>query len=950
VVAEPTASQAVAAVDLGRSPRSGWRGRSREWEVLAGLLREAERGRGGVLLLDGPSGMGKSRLLAEAIGTAADRGFNVARGTADEAARLAPLAPLMAALGESTQALLACHETARSNAVDVRLWLVEQLQARLEERAARGPHLVTLDDLHWADPTTLLALRKLIPELASYPLVWILCRTTGGGASDVDRLFDVLGREGATRMTLEALGDQAVAEVVTDVLGAPPDPALLALAAGADGNPFLLVELLGGLHDEGAVEIGDGQARLVSQRLPQRVQWVARNRLGRLSRQARHLLQVAAVLGRSFEANDLADLLGEPPSRLLPTIEEVEAAGVVVPADDLLTFRHDLLWRAVTETVSVPVRQALHRQAAEMLLSRGGSAITAAAHLLHSARPGDTEALAGLDRAVREVLPSSPQTAADLALRALELTVPSDPGRFGRTVTAIYALTTAGRLVEAVTLAGTALGRTTLPCEAARLRYERANTLLLAGRPAHAVAEATKALDQQGLSDELRGLAEQVLFRGMFAGHDRRGRTRAEAVVAAGERHSPPARAGAHVLLTTIAWAEGRAADAMGHVREATRVAVGGPLHVQHAHPRLHLVSLLTDMRELEEAEIVLRAADEEITALGHTAYAACPALFRARLRLPQGRLDDAAAEADAGLSTADELDTHAFDLLGLAVLVIVAVCRGDLDTAARQAERYESRHQGGRGATYGMAWGNWALALAADARQGPGSAMEAVRVSFKEPIQQCRLLMTEPNAAPWLTRTALAVGDRSTAETIVAMAERLACDNPGFPTLAASAAHAHGILHNDPTALADAAATHRGPWSRASAAEDLGALHAGTPAGPARDAAIHSLDQALLAYQDVGAARDVTRVRARLRDLGARRRHWSQSERPVSGWASLTDTERNIATLVAHGLTNPQVATRMFISPHTVKFHLRQIFRKLQIGSRVELARLAGNNAPTSA
>ncbi|MBV9449707.1 MAG: helix-turn-helix transcriptional regulator, partial [Streptosporangiaceae bacterium] len=76
-------------------------------------------------------------------------------------------------------------------------------------------------------------------------------------------------------------------------------------------------------------------------------------------------------------------------------------------------------------------------------------------------------------------------------------------------------------------------------------------------------------------------------------------------------------------------------------------------------------------------------------------------------------------------------------------------------------------------------------------------------------------------------------------------------------------------------------------------------------------------------------------------RRLGVRRRHWTTAQRPVQGWASLTDTERGIAELVAEGLTNRQAAERMFISAHTVAFHLRQIFRKLSIGSRVELARL---------
>ena len=75
---------------------------------------------------------------------------------------------------------------------------------------------------------------------------------------------------------------------------------------------------------------------------------------------------------------------------------------------------------------------------------------------------------------------------------------------------------------------------------------------------------------------------------------------------------------------------------------------------------------------------------------------------------------------------------------------------------------------------------------------------------------------------------------------------------------------------------------------------------------------------------------------------MPVRRRHWSLSaDRPVSGWQSLTDTERVASELVAQGLNNQQVADQMYISVHTVAFHMRQIFRKLNIGSRVELARI---------
>jgi ATP/maltotriose-dependent transcriptional regulator MalT len=640
----------------------------------------------------------------------------------------------------------------------------------------------------------------------------------------------------------------------------------------------------------------------------------------------------------------------EPPSRLIPALEEAEAEAVVVPTGDQLTFRHDLLWRAVTETVTVPVRHALHRQAADMLLRRGGSAIPAAAHLMHYARPGDARALEGLDHAVNEVLPSSPQTAADLAVRALELTAPGDPGRIDRTVTAVYALTTSGRLPEAADFARTAMGQAQLPGQAARLRYELAYALLLAGRPQDAVVEAEKALGQPDLTGELRGLAEQVFLRTLYANHDfRRGQQLAEEILADVEHHSQASLVGAHMLLSYVSWGDGHAAEGLCHVREAVRVAPRDDAQARRVHPRLHLATLLTDMRMFEEADDQLHRVAEEIAEFGQTAYAASPAIFRARLRLAEGRLDDAAAEAQAGVAVADQIGMHAFVLFGLAVLITVAVHRGDIDTAAGYAQRYEERFR--EGVRFGMAWGGWSLALLADAREGPRKALEVLHTAYNEP-DECRwLLMSEPDAAAWLARAALAAGDRPAAEAVTVTAEQLARHNPDFPTLAASAAHARGILRGDRVTLAHAAAAHLGPWSRASAAEDLGVLltRSRQGGGAAADAAIESLDRALEGYQRTGALRDAARIRARLRKLGVRRRHWTQSERPVSGWSSLTDTERNVATLAAQGLTNPQVAAQMFVSPHTVKYHLRQVFRKLGIASRVELARLATEHASDS-
>jgi DNA-binding CsgD family transcriptional regulator len=205
-------------------------------------------------------------------------------------------------------------------------------------------------------------------------------------------------------------------------------------------------------------------------------------------------------------------------------------------------------------------------------------------------------------------------------------------------------------------------------------------------------------------------------------------------------------------------------------------------------------------------------------------------------------------------------------------------------------------------------------------------------------------MLLGEPAAAAWLVRTALAADDLDLAAKIAAAADALARDNPGFESVDAAAAHSMGLLHQDPACLAQAAAQHHDPWARASAAEDLAVLLA---ARADRDQAIRHFDAALDGYQRGGASIDTARVRRRLRRLGVRRRHWaSGAGRPVSGWQSLTETERATSELVAQGLTNQQIADRMYISVHTIAVHLRRIFSKLGIRSRVDLTRIVFEQA----
>ncbi|GAA4584085.1 LuxR family transcriptional regulator [Planotetraspora phitsanulokensis] len=894
-----------------------------------------------MVLIEGRAGMGKTCLLKKAADVAASARFQVGRGAADEL-ELAPLAPLKSAVEEIHGGRLAAGRMNAPSSADMRLMLVREVCEPLERLVARRAALLTLDELQWADPLTLLAIRSMVRDLSSYPLVWMLARTTDGGpVSPLDRLYGGLERDGADRSMLEALDEQAVTEVATDVLGAAPGPDVLALAALAEGNPFLLVETLGKLTAEGLVETADGHVRLTSEQQPW-VQTITRKRIDDLSPATRNLVQVAGILGQAISVGDLAAMLGKPTSELIWMLDEAMTAGILVAGVDRLAFRHELLRHAVLETLASPVRLALHREAGLTLLDSRGSAVPAAPHLIKSALPGDARALLGLDRAAREVLTTSPQTALDLAMRAIEISDPTDPGRFDRVATAVDALTMTGQVAEATRLARETLG-TAPPGAALRLRCALAYALVLSGRPGDAVAEAEGVLARPDVSDDLRGFAESALFWGLMSLRDFwKGRERAEAVLADREYRDDTALVGAHMLLGQFAMVDGKVADSFRHLQEAVRIASTGSVEaIERPFPRMLLSMNYKFVRRLEEAELSIQALAEEIEMLGQTVQAAQPAFFRSCLRLAEGRLDDAVAEAETGLMIDEELGAHVFDLVGLCVLAIVFVRRGDLDSAVQCIDRYRSE-RGARGMMYGGAWGRWARAVVVDATGDPDRALDVFRVAYTDARERRWTLLVEATAAAWMTRLALATGERRYAEHVVGTAEELARNNPGFPVLAAAAAHARGVLHKDAAALAVAVTDHPDPWGRASAAEDLGVLLLEDTGRSGDRTAVGSFEEALDGYERIGALRDVARVRARLRKLGVRHRHWARTERPATGWASLTDTERAVAALVAKGLTNRHAAAQMFLSPHTVSTHLRHVFSKLGIASRVELARLA--------
>jgi DNA-binding CsgD family transcriptional regulator len=193
-----------------------------------------------------------------------------------------------------------------------------------------------------------------------------------------------------------------------------------------------------------------------------------------------------------------------------------------------------------------------------------------------------------------------------------------------------------------------------------------------------------------------------------------------------------------------------------------------------------------------------------------------------------------------------------------------------------------------------------------------------------------------------------MAAGDTELAASAVATARERHRLNPRVASIAGTAAHAKGLVTGDPDHLALAVRCFEEgprPLTLASALEDAGNVLARRGD---REEGVAVLGRALELYYRTGASWDAARIRQRLRALGVRRRLAGMVP-PRNGWPGLTGCELEVVRQVARGLTNRQVAERLFLSQHTVSNHLRHAFAKLDVTSRVELARLAAIHENTA-
>jgi len=921
------------------------------------------------VLISGEPGIGKTALLAALVQQAAAGGARVAAGTAEELEQRVPFAAVADCLGLTTGATGAADRGAAEiagmlrgsyrpsggsfPAVDAEFLIAEAILGLVEGWCAAGAVVLAVDDLQWADPASLLVLHRLGRIASQLPLLITATRRSGAGGAHVDRLVRGWEARNAELLPLGPLDDLSVATLASQAADGqaadgPLADGLRGKMAAAAGNPLYVIELARALagHQRPPDAGGNGQDA-PGGAIPDSLIAVVTRRLSGLSGQAREILQVAAILGREFTVAELAAILARPAPEFLGVIQEAVTAGVLAAEPDRLVFRHEVIRQALCESMPVPARNALHLQAGRALAAVGAPVEQAAQHLL-AGMTFDTRTLRWLAGSADQLSARAPGLAADLLRRALDGMDPvnGQADQAGALRLALAnALLRAGRFADAETVADTALTAGPAGESGGRLRWILVQARLNRGHVSAALAGAQRALDNGGLTRPERarfhGLAAQCLHVLPWTGPE------AAMAAAEGARQEGMASGDPYAMaygLQTVADASrwlgrfGEALDLAGQAAAALDRA--GPVIDSQLGPDLIRGNCLFDLDRDAEAQRAYTAGLRHAERGIGTFFLCLHHLSVARMHFLAGRWDDALSEIGSATEVPDHLGAAAH-LDGLAALI--AVHRQDRDALERLREALEQPLATGtiRHTIDDRSWGR-ALAALADGDQD--MAFRVLSEAWQECVADHREYCGH-YLLPDLAALAVSLGEPETARRAVTELERYTAGRGG-PSLRRSARFAAAILDGDAGALhrvADAYAAAGRPLLEGMAREHAAELLAAAGRLPV---ARQQLDAAQECYAQLDASWDAARADARLRAHGIRRGAQGLRGRPESGWESLTGTERRVATLLADGLSNPDIASRMFTSRRTVQYHVTSILAKLGLSSRAELATLIARRA----
>ena len=912
------------------------RGRAGELKVIGALVTAVAQGRGGVLIIEGPPGIGKSRLLTEVIALADKSNVRTLFGEAFEYQRTAPFFALFMATLRADPPVGDAEALRRlGSSTDLRYWVVRDLANAIHATAAKTPLAILLEDIHWADNGTLIALRSLATARPDVPVLWILTARTGAGGPAVQETLTVLQRTGATVVQVGAMSGDAVADMVCDVVRASADESLLTLAAKAHGNPFLVGELVGGLGEEGRLSVSRGRAVAAGEGLPRRLGATMQQRLDLLSSSAGEVVRVAAALPDRFSAGLLATMLDCQPTSLISALGEAVRADLLVDDGEQLRFRHDLLREATRQSIPQSLRRAMERQSASVMLGMGADPTEVATQLARSAEPGDMEAVSALRDAAKSVGHSDAGAAADLSKRALELLPAQNPDRGLLVAETVELLNRARRYEDAEGLAVAALSDAASPDDEAEIRLRLPTFTKHSTR--RRAEENRRALGLSEISEVTRVRHQAMLAYNLML-DDYHGQHRAaadEAAAAAASIGDPESKIVTDLTLACYDCADGYTGRALAQLERLAALARSGELTAAHLLAANYYANLLAVIGRLDDAAAEAAAGTARARRERNPMAVDIWATIDAMLHVAAGRLSAARAAAES-LPPPQPTGATELDMVRVVVLAEVAVHTDDRNLLQQMVTHAHDAYPTGaamirRAAAHVLALAAWQRDDVHDAMRWLGGDITL----FGPPITPQVLDQVILSA-----RVASAAGDAGLRARVLHATEALVREQPTFPLFTGVAGYARGLLERDAATLV-AAGLVLEPLSRpllyAAASEDAGGELARAERG---DEAIDHLNAAFDTYMRHEALADARRVGRELRRFGVERRIAAQP-RAKTGFDSLTDSELKVVNLIAQGATNRDVATQLHLSLHTVKTHVHNAFAKLGITARAQLAQL---------
>ncbi len=924
--------------------------REAELNVLDEALASAVEGRGSVVAVEGPAGIGKSSLVTACLELARKRDMYVLPVRATELERSYPYGIVRqtadsVALDKTPEERSALFTGAAKLALPIldpgtgeepespelmyqRLHGLYWLTANL---ARDRPLLISIDDAQWADEASMAAERFLSLRIADLPMVLLLgVRTADVGQLGVP-LAEILADPATISVRPGPLSSEGAQRRIEALLGSADAAFAAACHHATGGNPFLLEQLVSEVRAEG-IEPTAASAERVASLGPDTVRASVLLRLERLPSASGPVARALAILGEhDVSLRDVATLADVPEDGAAEALSELERAGLVT-GQPRLRFTHPILRASIEDDMPAMERSRGHELAARMLADRDADPVAVAAHLLVS-EPGQGEwAIAALRAAARRAEALGDPAG---AVRYLERAVAErpEPAQLAEVLFQLgLAAAHAGApdAAEHLERAAAAGGPTRL-----RAQHWTAVLHLVAGRAGKAADVLESALaDVHEEDDAAKPLLETLIAAGLESATVRR--RLGDLFSHLEEPRGAPQTDFERFALITHAYVSvvehsdapratelihrALAVEEHGYYEAVMRASVGRPM----------TAFVLTLLERFDESRAILDRLVGAAREYGDRSAAGVFLAERAWTRYRAGNAEGAEADASEALRIArDATRARGHAPIAAAVAVLAGMERerpfeeleaivsglppaGDSDTVV-QDDLALARA--------------WLLLSQGDARAAADLALELDRPDS----WGC----SSPTLLPWRSVASVALAQLGEEERALDLAreELQLAEQLGTPRavgIAQRAVALAGPPEDRQAGLEAAVATLENGEARLELARVICELGAELRRLGERNAARELLRRAYALATECGAMRLAARARDELSRSGAR-----LIREPASGVEALTPSEIRVAELAAEGLTNREVAQALFVSEKTVETHLGRVYRKLGIKSR---------------